>query len=35
MHRSTADRIEDIVLLLSLSRVESSPFFGFLRGVVA
>src|SRR5512144_2603762 len=35
MHRSTANRIDEMVLLSALSPTESSPPGGFLRGVVA
>ena len=35
MHRSTADRSEEIVSLFVLSPVDRSPPFGFLRGVIA
>src|SRR5512135_696158 len=35
MHRSTADRIDEMVLLSALSPTESPPPGGFLRGVVA
>ena len=35
MHRSTADRRAEIVVLFALSPSDSSPPLGFLRGVVA
>jgi len=35
MHRSTADRIEEIVLLFALFATESSPPRGFFMGVIA